>query len=188
MAARARYEPCRSGARLLWNSDRTYGTSPLYQTPTAATRRTKDLCTPPAFGCGLAGSDFYDRHFRPDVGAAYTELGAFGSGRERLVQSLVVAAHTNRLKCIEKQRMRRSIARVERRLTPPRLDDGEVSRPGIGAIDPVTGLALAWNPTKSRNHGTEKLYVTTAGLWVGSDGSTFAGQDRPGIAFCTAPK
>jgi hypothetical protein len=61
---------------------------------------------------------------------------------------------------------------------------GAVSRPGIGAIDPTTGVALDWNPTKTRGHGTEKLYATAAGLWVGSDGATFNGQDRPGIAFC----
>ena len=65
---------------------------------------------------------------------------------------------------------------------------GAVSRPGIGAIDPEAGTALSWNPTKTRGHGTEKLYVTAAGLWVGSDGSTFAGLDRPGIAFCPVPK
>ena len=59
-----------------------------------------------------------------------------------------------------------------------------MSRPGIGAIDPTTGKALAWNPTKDRNHGTEKLYATPAGLWVGSDGTYFAGQNRPGIVFC----
>jgi hypothetical protein len=61
---------------------------------------------------------------------------------------------------------------------------GAVSRPGIGAIDPATGKALSWNPTKTRGHGTEKLYVTKAGLWVGSDGATFGGEDHPGIAFC----
>jgi hypothetical protein len=66
---------------------------------------------------------------------------------------------------------------------------GAVSRPGIGAIDPTTGKALSWNPTKTRGHGTEKLYVTKAGLWVGSDGATFGGEDHPGIAFCpVSPK
>ena len=63
------------------------------------------------------------------------------------------------------------------------LDDGEVSRPGIGAIDPATGLALAWNPTKSRNHGTMVLYATPQGLWVGSDGEEFGHEDHAGIGF-----
>ena len=63
------------------------------------------------------------------------------------------------------------------------LDNGAVSRPGIGAIDPVTGMALAWNPTKSRNHGTVVLYATPEGLWVGSDGERFGGEDHAGIGF-----
>ena len=63
------------------------------------------------------------------------------------------------------------------------LDNGAVSRPGIGAIDPVTGLALPWNPTKSRNHGTMVLYATPQGLWVGSDGERFGGEDHYGIGF-----
>ena len=60
---------------------------------------------------------------------------------------------------------------------------GAVSRPGIGAIDPVTGRALAWNPTKSRNHGTMVLYATPQGLWVGSDGTQFGREDHTGIGF-----
>ena len=60
---------------------------------------------------------------------------------------------------------------------------GAVSRPGIGAIDPVTGRALAWNPTKSRNHGTMVLYATPQGLWVGSDGTEFGHEDHAGIGF-----
>jgi Carbohydrate binding domain len=63
------------------------------------------------------------------------------------------------------------------------LDDGEVSRPGIGAIDPVTGRALAWNPTKSREHGTMVLYATPQGLWVGSDGANFGHEEHAGIGF-----
>ncbi len=60
---------------------------------------------------------------------------------------------------------------------------GAVSRPGIGAIDPVTGMALPWNPTKSREHGTMVLHATPAGLWVGSDGARFGHEDHAGIGF-----
>ena len=60
---------------------------------------------------------------------------------------------------------------------------GAVSRPGIGAIDPVTGRALAWNPTKSREHGTMVLFATPSGLWVGSDGANFGHEEHAGIGF-----
>lgn len=46
---------------------------------------------------------------------------------------------------------------------------GAVPRPGIAALDPVTGNALSWNPTKSRGVGTRALVATTTGLIVGSD-------------------
>ena len=60
---------------------------------------------------------------------------------------------------------------------------GAVSRPGIGAIDPVTGKALAWNPTKTRSHGTTALFATSRGLWVGSDGAKFGDEYHSGIGF-----
>jgi hypothetical protein len=60
---------------------------------------------------------------------------------------------------------------------------GAVSRPGIGAIHPVTGMALPWNPTKSREHGTMVLEATPQGLWVGSDGASFGREDHAGIGF-----
>jgi hypothetical protein len=60
---------------------------------------------------------------------------------------------------------------------------GAVSRPGIGAIDPVSGKALPWNPTKSRNHGTTALIATPTGLWVGSDGTMFGKEYHAGIGF-----
>lgn len=61
---------------------------------------------------------------------------------------------------------------------------GAVPREGIGAIDPDTGKALAWNPGKTRGVGGKDLLVTRAGLWVGSDGVLFAGEHRARIAFC----
>ncbi len=61
---------------------------------------------------------------------------------------------------------------------------GAVSRQGIGAINPTTGKALAWNPGKSRDVGGRDFLVTATGLWVASDGRYFAGEQRWGIAFC----
>jgi hypothetical protein len=46
---------------------------------------------------------------------------------------------------------------------------GAVSRPGIGAINPTTGKALSWNPTRTRGHGVETLDAYAGGLLVGSD-------------------
>ncbi|WP_433311711.1 hypothetical protein [Micromonospora chersina] len=64
---------------------------------------------------------------------------------------------------------------------------GAVSRPGIGAIHPTTGKALAWNPTKDRGVGTAELYATDRGLWVGSDTVTVAGEYHPRVAFLPLP-
>jgi hypothetical protein len=59
-----------------------------------------------------------------------------------------------------------------------------VERKGIGAIDPVTGLALSWNPSKTRGVGGKDLLATRTGLWVGSDGTEFGGEVRARIAYC----
>ncbi|MEU8173427.1 hypothetical protein AB0C14_11170 [Microbispora hainanensis] len=46
---------------------------------------------------------------------------------------------------------------------------GAVSRPGIGAIHPVTGKALRWNPTRERGIGVKAFLTVKTGLLVGSD-------------------
>lgn len=58
-----------------------------------------------------------------------------------------------------------------------------VARQGIGAINPSTGVALSWNPGKTRGVGGKELYATSAGLWVGSDTPRFAGEFRSDLAF-----
>jgi hypothetical protein len=64
---------------------------------------------------------------------------------------------------------------------------GAVSRPGIAALDTVTGKALSWNPTKTRGVGGKDFLATSTGLWVGSDGNRFANEFRASIAFCRLP-
>jgi hypothetical protein len=60
---------------------------------------------------------------------------------------------------------------------------GSSPRQGIGAIDPVTGKALPWNPGKTRGVGGKDFLATSAGLWVASDGRFFNGEVRDNIAF-----
>jgi hypothetical protein len=61
---------------------------------------------------------------------------------------------------------------------------GSSPREGIGAIDPVGGRALPWNPGKTRGVGGKDFLATPAGLWVASDGRRFNGEVRDNIAFC----
>ena len=67
---------------------------------------------------------------------------------------------------------------------------GSVSRPGIGAVDPTTGQALAWDPTRSRGRGADFLEMTTKGLAVlsvcaaaGITGDSSSGANYLAYAF-----
>ena len=49
---------------------------------------------------------------------------------------------------------------------------GAVPRPGVAALDPLTGVPLAWNPGRHpRGLGAVALHATPTGLWMGSDTS-----------------
>ena len=72
---------------------------------------------------------------------------------------------------------------LDNRQRATQMAPGAVERAGIGAIHPATGKALPWNPGKTRGHGTEELFATSAGLWVGSDGRIVNGEEREGIAL-----
>ena len=60
---------------------------------------------------------------------------------------------------------------------------GAVSRPGIFALNPDTGLAYSWNPTRERGVGVFALYPTEQGLWLGSDTDVVAGETHRKLAF-----
>jgi hypothetical protein len=64
---------------------------------------------------------------------------------------------------------------------------GAVNRTGIGAIDPVTGLALSWNPPSPARQGGQDFLVTETGLWPVSDALMFNSRYRRGMAFFPLP-
>ena len=72
---------------------------------------------------------------------------------------------------------------------PSGLNDvaaGAVPRPGLVALDPVSGLPLAWNPGRNpRGAGAYALLATPAGLYVGSDTNYFGDRkyERDELGF-----
>ena len=59
---------------------------------------------------------------------------------------------------------------------------GAVSRPGIGALDPINGVPLSWNPGKDRGVAVWDLHLSDRGLYVGSDTDFTAGEYHPKLA------
>jgi hypothetical protein len=64
---------------------------------------------------------------------------------------------------------------------------GAVSRPGGGAVDPVTGKALPWNPVMPQQAGGFQILATPTGVWFATDGVRFGGKYRRGIRFAPLP-
>ena len=56
---------------------------------------------------------------------------------------------------------------------------GAVVRPGVAAVDPLTGVPLSWNPGRDRGRGAEAIHSTDQFLFVGSD-TTQWGTQLPG--------
>ncbi len=49
-----------------------------------------------------------------------------------------------------------------------------VPREGVGAVSPIDGSALAWNPGRARGVGAQELVATSRGLYIGSDTTRLA--------------
>jgi hypothetical protein len=59
---------------------------------------------------------------------------------------------------------------------------GAVSRPGLGALDPINGVPLSWNPGKDRGVAVWDLHLSNNGMYVGSDTDFTAGEYHPRLA------
>ena len=60
---------------------------------------------------------------------------------------------------------------------------GTIKRRAIAALDPVNGMPLAWNPSRSPGEGVFIMISTPDGLWVGDDTNTIGHEFHPRLAF-----
>ncbi|WP_089155555.1 Ig-like domain-containing protein [Micromonospora sp. NBS 11-29] len=63
------------------------------------------------------------------------------------------------------------------------LGDQVVRRDHLGALDPVTGTALEWNPGSDSYEGEKAMLATSRGLLVGGDGNVKGGKTTGRVAF-----
>lgn len=60
---------------------------------------------------------------------------------------------------------------------------GGVTRTGMAALDPQTGIPFNWNPTRTRGVGLFDYHVTEQGLWAGSDTDRWNNELHQRVAF-----
>jgi hypothetical protein len=58
---------------------------------------------------------------------------------------------------------------------------GAVERFGGGAIGPVTGMALAWDPVMPQRKGGYQMFANGQGVWFATDGRSFGGKYQRGL-------
>ena len=63
------------------------------------------------------------------------------------------------------------------------LGDAVVNREHLGALNPVDGRALEWNPGSNSFEGNKAMIATPRGLFTGGDATTQAGSSVGRIAF-----
>lgn len=63
------------------------------------------------------------------------------------------------------------------------LGDAVVRRDHLGALNPVDGKALEWNPGSNSYEGNKALEATSRGLLTGGDGTTQGGYNVGRVAF-----